>query len=85
MPNPLKIGTDTQVETNTVVREVLRTNYRSRNPIGPYHFLGISPAQKIQFRLPDRFLPGGTRLKFFPHNVVLLPFYVGLLPPFSGF
>ena len=55
-PNPLKKGTDTRVET--VVREVLCNNYQSRNLIGPYHSLGISP--RIRLPLPDCFLPGGA-------------------------
>ena len=50
-PNPLKKGTDTQVEIKnifTVVREMLRFNYQSRNRIGPYHFLGNKP-KKFDF------------------------------------
>ena len=57
-PNPLKKGTDTQVEIKDfiVVREVLRNNYQSRNLIGPYHFWGISLRNLTCFTRP--FLAG---------------------------
>ena len=40
-----QIGTDTGIEINTftVVKEVLCNNCKSCNLIGPYHFWGISP------------------------------------------
>ena len=40
----------------TVVREVLSNIYRSRNLIGPYQFLGISPRNLTLFTKP--FLTG---------------------------
>ena len=36
----------------TVVREVLRNNYRSHNLIGPYHFWRISPRNSTLFTRP---------------------------------
>ena len=46
-----KKGTDTRVEIKnfTIVREVLRINYLSRNLISPYHFWGISPRNSTLF------------------------------------
>ena len=41
-----------------IVREVLRNNYRSRNLIGPYHFLGINLRNSTSFTRP--FSLGGT-------------------------
>ena len=49
---------DTQVEIKkfTVVREVLRNNYRSHGLIGPYNFWGMSPRNSTSFTRP--FLAG---------------------------
>ena len=45
-----------EITNSTVVREVLRNNYRSRNLIGHYHFWGISPRNSTSFTRP--FLAG---------------------------
>ena len=49
--NLLHKSTDTRVEIKicAVVRVVLRNNYQSRNLIGPYHFLEISPRNSTLF------------------------------------
>ena len=62
MPSLLKKGTKSRVEIkfSTVLREVLRNNYQSRNLIGPYHFWGISPRNLVLFTRP---FIGGRRAR----------------------
>ena len=54
MLNQLKNSIYTQVEikTFTVVKEVLRNNYQSRNLIDPYDFWIISPRNFTSFTRP---------------------------------
>ena len=53
----------------TFVREVLHDNYQSRNPIGPYHILGISPRNSTSFTRPflaGRYMQAGQKTRVVP-------------------
>ena len=70
--NPLKKGKDARNEMNkffTFVREVLHDNYQSRNLIGPYHILGISPRNSTSFTRPflaGRHMQAGQKTRVVP-------------------
>ena len=56
----IAIATRVEISKLTVVRKVLRNNYRSRNLIGPYYFLGFKP-KKFDSVHQTIFSPGSMR------------------------